>query len=264
MATTPRQRRLREIDYPTRDGKPMAETELHRSDATDLIQALEDYYEHEPMVCVSGNLLMYYEEGDRRKHVSPDVFVVRGVEKRQDARIHYLIWNEGKAPDVIIEVTSKSTKKEDQEKKWVLYRDILRVSEYFLFDPTEDYLEPPLQGFRLVDGDYVPINPVAGRLPSQVLGLHLERDGKKLRLVDLATGARLLTRKESAELADRRAEIERQRAEIERQRAEIERQRAQEELQRAEAAETAKQKLADENERLRQEIEALRRGSKPE
>ena len=57
----------------------------------------------------------------------------------------------------------------------------MRVSEYFLFDPTEDYLKPPLQGFRLAGEDYIPIEPVGGRLPSQVLGLHLERDGQELR-----------------------------------------------------------------------------------
>ena len=45
---------------------------------------------------------------------------------------------------------------------------------HLLFDPTEDYLDPPLQGFRLAGELYVPIEPIAGRLPSQVLGLHLE------------------------------------------------------------------------------------------
>ena len=71
----------------------------------------------------------------------------RGIAKKQ--RENYLIWEEGKAPDLVIELTSKSTKREDQQKKRELYRDVLRVSEYFLFDPTEDYLKPPLQGFRL-------------------------------------------------------------------------------------------------------------------
>jgi hypothetical protein len=120
-----------------------------------------------------------------------------------------------------------------------IYRDILRVSEYFLFDPTEDYLDPPLQGFRLLGGIYVSIDPIAGRLPSHVLGLHLERDGEKLRLFDPATGHRLLTRLEGRAAAERRAE---------------------EECRRAAAAEAAWQRLANENERLRREIESLRRG----
>ena len=77
-------------------------------------------------------------------------------------------------------------------KKRDLYRDVLQVPEYFIFDPTEDYLKPPLQGFRLVDGEYARIEPVAGRLPSDVLGLHLERDGEELRLYDPARRSRVL------------------------------------------------------------------------
>ena len=177
MATAPHRPRTRKVEYPTGDGKPMAETEIHRNDMVDLIQTLKDHFVAEPMICVSGNMLMFYEEGNRRKHVSPDVFVVRGIEKK--IRENYLIWEEGKAPDLVIELTSKSTKHEDQVKKKELYRDVLQVSEYFMFDPTEDYLEPSLQGFRLVDGEYLPIEPVDGRLPSEVLGLHLERDGRR-------------------------------------------------------------------------------------
>ena len=182
MATAPHRPRTRKIEYPTGDGKPMAETEIHRDNMLDLIETLKGHFAAEPMICVSGNMLMFYEEGNRRKHVSPDVFVVRGIEKR--IRENYLIWEEGKAPDLVIELTSKSTKREDQEKKRDLYRDVLQVPEYFMFDPTEDYLKPPLQGFRLVNGEYARIEPVAGRLPSDVLGLHLERDGEDLRLYD--------------------------------------------------------------------------------
>ena len=238
MATVPRQRRPREIDYPTGDGKPMAETEIHLLDMIDTILVLRDHFAGQPNVYVGGNLLLCYEEGNRRKHVAPDVLVALGVPK-EPLRDNYLVWKEGKAPDFIVEITSKSTRKEDKEKKLVIYREILRVSEYFLFDPTEDYLDPPLQGFRLVGGDYVPIAPIAGRLPSEVLGLHLERDGTKLRLFDPTTGQRLPTRLEAREAAERRAE---------------------EEHHRAEAAEAAQQRLAEENERLRREIEALRRG----
>ena len=86
--------------------------------------------------------------------------------------------------------------------KFLLYRDVLKVTEYFLFDPTEDYLDPPFQGFRLIGGDYVPSDPIEGRLPSEVLGLHLERDGEELRLFDPATGRRLLTRLEKQEAAE--------------------------------------------------------------
>jgi Uma2 family endonuclease len=241
MATVPQQRRTREIIYPSRDGKPMAETPLHMEDMIDTIQVLQDHFSDEPDVYVWGNMLLYYEEGNPRKHVSPDVLMARGVPRKPD-RDYYLVWKEGKAPDFIVEITSKSTKQEDKKKKFVIYRDVLKVSEYILFDPRGDYLDPPLQGYRLVAGEYVRIDPIDGRLPSQVLGLHLERDGEKLRLFDPATGRRLPTPREGREVAERRAEEERR---------------------HAEDAEADRRRLADENERLLREIEALRRGSQP-
>jgi Uma2 family endonuclease len=257
MATVPPQRRTRAIVYPTRDGKPMAESDLHRRDMTDVIQELEDHFADRPRVYVSGNLLLCYEEGNPRKHVAPDVLVALDVPKEPN-RDHYLVWKEGKAPDFVAEITSKSTRQEDQKTKHRIYRDILKVSEYFLFDPRAEYLNPPLQGFRLVGGEYLSIEAVAGRLPSQVLGLHLERDGNELRLFDPATGARLLTRRERQEAAVGRAEAAVGRAEAERRRAEAERRRAEAERRRAEAAEDDRRRLAEENERLRREIEALR------
>jgi Uma2 family endonuclease len=220
----------------------MAETEIHLKDLIDTIEVLADYYADQPNVYVCGNLLLYYEEGNPRKRVAPDVLVALGVPK-EPLRDSYLVWKEGKAPDFVLEITSKSTKREDQ-KEFEIYRDILRLSEYFLFDPRAEYLRPPLQGFRLISGDYVSIEASAGRLPSQVLGLQLERDGAQLRLFNPATGERLPTRLEAREAAERWAEHERHRAD--------------EEHRRAEAAEAAARRLAEENERLRREIEAAR------
>jgi Uma2 family endonuclease len=214
----------------------MAETDHHRILMNDLIQTLEAYYAAEPMVYVSGNLLLFYEEGNKRRHLSPDVFVVKGVPKRE--RLNYLTWEEKKGPDVVIELTSSSTRREDTHKKQQLYQDTLRVPEYFLFDPFGDYLHPALQGYRLRQGKYAPIKPAAGRLPSKVLGLHLEQQGPNLRLFDPATQRLLPTvseRVERAELGQQRAELALQRAELALQRAEFE------------------------NERLRHELEDLRR-----
>lgn len=222
MATVPKQQRTREVIYPTTDGKPMAETEIHIDELINAIQVLRDWFASEPNVYVNGNMLLYSEEGNPRKHVSPDVLVALGVCK-EPKRDYYLVWKEGKAPDFILEITSRTTRREVEKKKRALYRDVLKVAECFLFDPRAEYLDPPLQGFRLDGGDDVPIEPIAGRLPSQVLGLHLERDGTSLRLVDPTTGERLPTR-----------------------------------LERALAAEAAEGRLAEENEQLRREIEAIR------
>ena len=243
MATVSKQRQTGEIDYPTGDGKPMAETELHLLDMIDIIQLLRDYLAGRPDVYVGGNLLLFYEKGNRRKHIAPDAFVAFGVSK-EPPRDNYLVWEEGKGPDLVVEITSKSTRCEDQQKKFGIYRDILKVSEYILFDPTQDYLKPPLQGFRLAAGDYVAIEPIAGRLPSEVLGLHLERDGTRLRLFDPAAGAYLLTRLEALKIAESRADDAVRRVD--------------DAVRRAEDAETAQRRIAEENERLRREIQALR------
>jgi Uma2 family endonuclease len=216
-------------DYPTSDGRPMAETDWHRELMFDLIKTLQLYFFNNAMVYVSGNLLLFYEQGNRRRHVSPDVFVVKGVPKRQ--RPNYLLWEEGKAPGFVIELTSSSTRNEDVEEKFRLYRDTLRVQEYFLFDPFGDYLDPPLRGYRLRAGRYASIRPVDGRLPSKVVGLHLERNGRDLRLYDPAAGRWLPTP------AEQIAEAEAGLAEAEAGLAEAE----------------------AENERLRREVEELRR-----
>lgn len=243
MAISSEHSAVRDIDYPTSDGKPMAETDVHRQIMMDLIAMLQARFAADPMVYVSGNLLLFYEEGNKWRHTSPDVFVVRGVANH--LRDNYLLWLEGKGPDIVIEVTSKTTRREDQKKKRELYRDVLRVPEYFQFDPTEDYLRPPFQGERLVNGEYEAIEPVAGRLPSAVLGLHMERVGADLRLFDPITDRRLLNPREQAAEAVVLA-VEAQ------TRADEAQTRAVEAQARAAGAES-------ENERLRWELEELRR-----
>jgi Uma2 family endonuclease len=178
----------------------MAETDLHRILMVDLIQTLEAYFAADPMVYVSGNLLLYYVPGNKRKHLAPDVFVVKGVTKQK--RINYLTWQEGKGPDVVIEITSSSTQDEDLKSKFQLYQDVLVVPEYFLFDPYEDYLDPSMQGYRLQKGKYVAIKPVRQRLASTVLGLELQRHGEELRLFNPATGAWLPTLREQVAQAE--------------------------------------------------------------
>jgi hypothetical protein len=95
---------------------------------------------------------------------------------------------------------------------WWLYQDVLKVREYFLFDPRDEYLQPSLQGFRLQDGRYVAILPIDGRLPSETTGLHLERQGQHLRLYDPANQQWLHTAQENLDQAE--AEVERLRREL--------------------------------------------------
>ena len=167
---------LADTDYPTSDGKPMAETDVHRDQMIDVIHALQSHFRGQ-RVYVSGNLLLYYEENDRNKHCAPDVLVALGLPSHQ--RESYLLWKEGKAPDFVIEVTSKSTQSVDLGKKKKLYAR-LGVREYCIFDPLRDYLIPQIRLYRLSKGEYL---PVTGKpLHLTTVGLDLEIADNVLRL----------------------------------------------------------------------------------
>ncbi|MCU0491865.1 MAG: Uma2 family endonuclease [Chloroflexaceae bacterium] len=235
------------IIYPESDGKPMGETETHRQELSDAIEALKDYFRNQADVYISGNMFIYYVEGKPKKVVCPDVFVVRGLDKRR--RRSYFLWKEERTPCFVIELTSKATRRDDEEDKKNTYAE-LGVHEYFLCDPLAEYMQPPLQGYHLVEGSYVPIAPDAdGWLPSAELGLRLRLEPDGLRFADAATGERLLKPHEVAEA--RRAEAEARRAEAEARRA-AERQ-ARAEARRAESAEAELARLRDELARLRGE-----------
>jgi Uma2 family endonuclease len=246
MATIPTES---EVFYPESDGKPMAETTFHRDVMIETIVGLKDWFADDPLAYVSGNEFLYWVEGDPRRNVSPDVWVARGIDKSIPRRSYKTWLDGGKGPDFVLEASSRSTRREDLGKKFRLYRDDLAVREYFLFDPLGEYLKPPLQGFRLAEGEYRPVEPVGGRLPSEVLALHLEADGVRLRLYDPATARHLLTRLEALEAE--RQEHRRKDAELLREREELRRKNT--ELQQAE----------DEIARLRRELEDLRAGKKP-
>jgi Uma2 family endonuclease len=200
-----------EIEYPTTDFQPMGETELHINVMIESRELVTDWYEQKPDVLVGCNLLVCYQEGDPRKFLCPDVFVVRGIPKLP-FRDNYLIWKEGKAPEWALEITSKKTARKDLGEKLRIYRDIWKLKEYFLFDPRDEYLRPALQAYHLRGKRFVRIRPVAGRFPSEVLGLHLERDGVYLRFWNPATREWLKTAREKHALAQ--AEAERLRREL--------------------------------------------------
>jgi len=211
------------VYYPETDGQPMAETDTHCHEMAAARLTLEDFYRHEPNVYVSGNLLLYYVEGDPGLSVAPDVMVVRGIPKGE--RRVYKLWEEGKGPDVVIEVTSKWTQFEDVNAKKALYEQVLQAPEYFLFDPLHHYLRAPLIGYRLVKGKYrALVSKQPGRLVSRELGLELVATDQGLRFYDPVQGAFLLTPDENAE-ARREAEAKVQAAEIELERLRAERER---------------------------------------
>jgi len=178
------------VDYPSSDGRPMAESDLQLTPLSYARDALRHHFRNRDDVYVSGNLLLYYEEGNPDARVAPDVFVVFGAPRRD--RSSYLLWQEPKAPDFVLEITSRSTCREDQGRKRALYRR-LRVPEYWQYDPTSDYLEPALQGLELAAGEYrrLPARELVDgtlALTSAALNLEVRLTPRGLRFHDPVTG----------------------------------------------------------------------------
>ena len=186
--------------YPESDGNPMTESDPTRDYLVYSVEALNLYFQSRSDVYVSGNLFVYYEQGVPDAVVSPDVFVIFGVEKKK--RRTYRAWEEGnKLPSFVLEITSKTTRGNDEQDKPQKYQR-MGVTEYFQYDPTGDYLNPPLKGSRLVEGRYEPI-PVTTLLEgsvslySQTLALDLRLTNGELRYYDLSTNTKLLTHAET-------------------------------------------------------------------
>ncbi len=206
------------VEYPESDGQPMGETDLHRDWMVRILELLRQRYRNQ-RVYVACDLLLYYEEGEPTKFVVPDNFVV--LDSDPGRRRTYKLWEEGKAPNTVFEVTSRSTRKNDSFIKPRIY-EAIGVKEYFLYDPTEDYLQPTLQGFRLSGNGYVPIeaNP-RGRLVSRELQMELQIRTGELVMFDASTDDVLLTAEEASEAARTSAEMVRDEAMRRADRAEV-------------------------------------------
>lgn len=239
-------RPLPEIHYPERDGNPVGETDFHIAVIFYLRQALRFVFRQATDVYVAANMLFYYEEGNNTVYKVPDVFVVKGVPKHD--RRTYKLWEEGAAPSVVFEITSRSTRWEDTGDKKGLYAE-LGIREYFLFDPLNEYLKPRFQGFKLEHGGYQPMRLAKdGTLISRELNLILKPDGHLLRLIDLQSGKTVPTLDEAMDVVEEAVE----KANEAREQANEAMKRIQTEAQRANAAES---ELAQ----ARAEIEKLKR-----
>jgi Uma2 family endonuclease len=207
------------------------ETQRHKLQMDILIDALFPWLEAREDGYVGGNMFVYFSAAQLKNEEfkGPDFFAVLGVAKRE--RKSWVVWEEGKAPDVVIELLSESTAQADKTEKKETYQDRLRVPEYFWYDPfnPQDWA-----GFILRDGSYEPLSLDAQqRFISERLGLALVRwqgvykgvEAVWLRWATLE-GRLLPTGDELVQQERQRAEQEHQRAEQERQRAEMAEQRA--------------------------------------
>jgi len=184
--------KVKTVNYPSSDGKPMAETDWHAHLIMYTVMLFRGHFAARDDVYVSGNSFVYYEQGSPKKRLAPDTHVVFG--RPNHFRNSYKVWEEDfKFPAVVLEYTSRKTRLEDLNKKLEIYRDVWKVKEYILFDPTSDYLRPnTLRGYRLVDDEYLNIELDGHQLTSRVLNMTLERYERGLIYRDATTGERIL------------------------------------------------------------------------
>lgn len=225
------------------DGEPL-ETNWHRIQMNLLIDLIYEAMTERGRtdLFAGGDMFVYYAYEQARDVAAgrpyfrgPDVFFVDGVDPRADRKA-WVAWEEdGRLPDVIVELLSPSTAKIDRTVKKDLYARAFRTPEYFLYEPDTMRLE----GFRLMGDLYQPLVLNAhGRLWSDQLQLEIGLwQGKPTGLGYDATWVRLF------HPDGRLVSTSHERAEAERQKAEAERLRADAERQRADAAEAELKRL---------------------
>lgn len=229
-------------DSPLLESKePQMESSLHYLQALILYVSLEWLWRERTDFFIGANLSIYFKT-EQLKHktlVGPDLFVVTGTERRP--RQSWAVWKEGKFPDLIVELLSDSTEKNDRTTKKEIYQNQFHTPEYFWFSPIT--LE--FEGFQLIGTRYqsIPANECGHRW-SEVLGLFLGVENRQLRFFS-ADGTLVPTPEEAAQQAIQRAEAEAQRAEAENQRAEAEAKRASDEQNRADTEARRVQKLME-------------------
>ncbi len=222
--------------YPSADGEPVAETYDHLYVMLTTLTTLNQYLAGQQATVLS-NQFLYYAQGFPKLRVAPDVMVILGV--APGGRDNYKIWDEGRVPAVIFEMTSKSTQTQDQDSKKTLYEQ-LGVQEYWLFDPRGEWIPGQLRGYCLQDEVYVPVP----EMRSAVLRLRLAVEGKIIGFYREDTGEKLLIPQELADALHQETQL-RQAAELQ----------LEQERQRAEQAEL---QLAQERQQNRQLLDQLR------
>ena len=202
------------IYYPEEDGQPMAASDEHRRLLIWTLEALKEHFRGNHEVYVSGDIMMYYREGDPRKCISPDVLVCFGINPK--LRKTYKTWEEGKVPDFVMEFSSDSTYEKDLNEKMDVYAS-LDIQDYLLYDAEGLYLPTQLMGFTLVDGAYEAIPPDdGGGIRSSALDLDFRLRNGEIAIYDPVAGEWVQTRAEAAEaeVAQLREEIARLKADL--------------------------------------------------
>ena len=131
---------LRGEDLPYDDGEPM-ESQRHRDQMSLLVGSLRDAWRDRRDFYVAGNMAVYFSETQARAQDfrAPDFFVVLDTDDHE--RRSWVVWEEeGRVPDLIIEIASASTEEIDRGLKKDVYAR-LRVPSYVIYDPFSARLD---------------------------------------------------------------------------------------------------------------------------
>ena len=257
------------IDFAPDEPEPLPDAMLqNRIIYRQILTALDgrlSNFGRDPEVFVDSNTILCYDRSNLNVRVQPDFYVAFGVDAQAILdRELYLPWEVGKPPDFALEVASRTTARHDVAAKIAIYRRI-GVPELWYFDHTGgDMYGQPLAGWRLSDGEYLPIDitvesygAISGYSPA--IGLYICWDDGQLRFRDPLTGEYM------AEIADTHDTLESERMEHNAERAahartrqELGRERRARESERTEHDLTL-QALERERERARLLEERLRR-----
>ncbi|MBP7998953.1 MAG: Uma2 family endonuclease [Chloroflexi bacterium] len=267
-------------ELPTEDGVPL-ESPWHRAQINLLLESLDYFWQDRTDYYAGGNMFLYYsrQQVRKREYNGPDFFIVQGVDGSYE-RKYWAVWEEGgRYPDLIIELLSPSTARQDKTTKKELYDQVFHTPEYYCYDPDTQELfgwHRQSRGYEALDPD-----PITGRLWSGVLNAWIGRwegkfigrdtvwmrffteEGQLIPIIAEAEAARAEAEAARAEAEAARAEAESARAEAESARAEAESARAEAESARANTEAAARQTAEAEIARLQAELAQLRSSQTP-
>jgi Uma2 family endonuclease len=194
------------VYYPEEREDDMGETSIHIKLIADLLTILKNFFNERRNVFVTSNMNIYYKKGNPRRWFAPDLLVAFDIPNVE--RSSYLLWREGIFPQVVFEVASEKTWRNDLVEKLELYDD-LGAEEYYILDPESAYLPEPLTAFERQNNRLVKKQVEGERVLSPRMGLEIVRTENSFRLFEPQAGEFLLTLEEAEnELKILRAQIE--------------------------------------------------------
>lgn len=175
-----------DVYYPPQIEDEMGETAIHFKLTALFFSLLENFFVSREDVLTAANMMVYFDKGNARKWLAPDVFVCFGVENK--LRKTFKVWEEeNRFPQVVFEIASENTVENDLGKKYLDYSR-LGVEEYYLLDPERSLLPSPLMAFQKYEDRLIAVNVENGRVLSPLMSLEIVDTGNSFRLFNPENG----------------------------------------------------------------------------